>query len=225
MAMARDDGPRRDGDGVADRLADSTAVPVPPAERVLLLVDVIHPMRFEGADALAPRAAQAAPRIAALRQRLSSEGVPAIYVNDNFGHWRSDFAHLVARCRRDAGVPSLLARLLAPQRGDITLLKARHSAFLGTPLHDLLMQMETRELIIVGFATDLCVLMTAADAHQRGFRLWIPADTSAAENAQRHVTALRWMQRSLRARVQCNDAAAPGLPSRRQSQPGNRTAK
>lgn len=221
--MARDVRPRRLGDGVAERLADSTAVPMPPAKRVLLLVDVIHPMRFEGAQALAPRAGEAAPRIAALRQRLRREGVPAIYVNDNFGQWTSDFAHLVTQCRRDSGVPSLLARLLAPRRGDITLLKARHSAFLGTPLHDLLMQMETRELVIAGFATDLCVLMTAADAHQRGFELWIPADTSAAESAQRHTTALRWMEHSLRARVQCNDVAAPGLPSRRQSHPGNRT--
>jgi nicotinamidase-related amidase len=221
--MAHDVGPRRSGDGVADRLADSAAVPLPAAERVLLLVDVIHPMRFDGAQALAPRAGQAAPRIAALRQRLRGEGVPAIYVNDNFGQWTSDFAHLVTQCRRDSGVPSLLARLLAPRRGDITLLKARHSAFLGTPLHDLLMQMGTRELVIAGFATDLCVLMTAADAHQRGFRLWIPADTSAAETERRHTTALRWMQQSLRARVHCNDSTAPALPSRRQSHPGNKT--
>jgi nicotinamidase-related amidase len=223
--MARGAPPPPSGDRVAERLASAAAVPLPAATCVLLLVDVIHPMRFDGAAALAPNAADAAPRIAALRRQLARDGVPAVYVNDNFGRWTSDFQHLVAHCRRSAGVPSRLARLLAPRRGDITLLKPRHSAFLATPLDDLLTQMATRELVIAGFATDLCVLMTAADAHQRGFRLWVPADASAAESAPRHAAALRWLQRSLGADVRPCCTAASGLPSRRPGRSGHRKNK
>ena len=48
---------------------------------------------------------------------------------------------------------------------------------------------------------DGCVLMTAADAYQLGFELWVPSDCCAAESEERHVEALRWMQRTLGAKT------------------------
>ena len=37
-------------------------------------------------------------RLATLKRRASAAGVATIYINDNFGQWRSDFRKTVAHC-------------------------------------------------------------------------------------------------------------------------------
>ncbi len=64
----------------------------------LLLIDVINDLEFEGGEVLARYALPAAKKIAALKQRASLAGIPAIYVNDNFGKWRSDFTGTLNTC-------------------------------------------------------------------------------------------------------------------------------
>jgi nicotinamidase-related amidase len=88
------------------------------------------------------------------------------------------------------------------------LLKPRHSAFLGTPLELLLSQMQVRRLIIVGLAADICIQLTAMDAHLRGYRMWIPADCTAAESPAAKQAALDYMQRILRADIRPSAAKA-----------------
>ena len=39
-----------------------------------------------------------ASRLATLKRRATAAGVPTIYINDNFGQWRSDFRKTVAHC-------------------------------------------------------------------------------------------------------------------------------
>jgi nicotinamidase-related amidase len=55
------------------------------ASVVLVLVDVINDLEFLGGDELLTCALPAAKKIAALKRRAKLAGVPAIYVNDNFG--------------------------------------------------------------------------------------------------------------------------------------------
>lgn len=57
---------------------------------------MINEFSFDGAEGLFPAVEQAAVKITALKQRVKNAGV--VYVNDNFGKWRSDFQTLVARC-------------------------------------------------------------------------------------------------------------------------------
>jgi nicotinamidase-related amidase len=58
----------------------------------LLVIDMINDFEFENAEVLFPRALAAAKAIAALKQKARRSGVPVLYVNDNFGKWRSTFA-------------------------------------------------------------------------------------------------------------------------------------
>lgn len=199
-AAARERASRRAG---ADSRLD-------PAPRVLLIVDMLNPLQFEGADALARPAVRAATAIAALKRRLAAEGVPAVYVNDNVSAWRSDFEAVVEHCRSCRGSAAALARRLAPAQTDLTLLKPRHSAFYGTPLALLLDRMGTRELVLTGVAADLCLMFTAMDAFERGYRMWIPSDCTAAETSPRKRAALEWMARALNARI--DPAEAGGTP-------------
>lgn len=183
---------------------------------VLLLVDFINPLRFDGAEDIAPAALAAAKATAALKQRLCAAGVPAIYANDNYGVWHSDFKQLLGRCREQGGEAGELARLLAPADEDVVVLKPRHSAFHATPLPLLLEQMGARRLVLVGLAADICVQFTAMDAYVRGYELFVPADCTAAEHAADKDAALAWMARVLRANTEDSDHAAQRLlrPSR-----------
>ena len=67
----------------------------------LLIIDMINAFDFDGADAMLPRALAAARAIAKLKQRTRQAGVPVVYVNDNFGRWRSDFNAQVNHCLKD----------------------------------------------------------------------------------------------------------------------------
>src|SRR3954451_23267951 len=166
---------------------------LPTSQRVLLLVDFITSLDFPGADALAPHALAAARATAALKQRLQAQGVPTIYANDNYGVWQSDFHSLVSTCLGMDGVPGEIARLLYPQAEDITILKPRHSAFYASPLELLLTEMETRELVVCGIASDMCVQLTAAEAFLREFPCWVPVDCNAADSDEAKEAAVAYM--------------------------------
>ena len=164
------------------------------AKAVLLLVDFMNPLDFDGAQQLAPKAIAAAKKALALKRRCRAERVPVIYANDNFGHWASQFSEVVRSCVALGGDAAKLASLLAPEQGDLSVLKPRHSAFYGTPLEFLLDELRAECLIIAGLTTDSCVLFTAGDAFLRGFKVWVPADCVAAETAAAQRRALEQIE-------------------------------
>jgi nicotinamidase-related amidase len=148
----------------------------------LVLVDVINGFDFPGSKALVAAASRAAPRIETLAARARASGVPVIYVNDNFGKWRSDFEATVRAFTADDQPPPVraIAERLRPRPSDYFVLKPQHSGFFGTSLDLLLEHLGARTLVIAGFAANLCVLFTANDAHMRGFHLAVPSDCTAA---------------------------------------------
>lgn len=164
----------------------------------LLLVDVINELEFDGAERLRPKALAMARRLAALKQRASRAGVPCIYVNDNFGQWRSDFRTLVDRCLNGGVRGEPVARLLAPDEDDFFVLKPLHSGFYTTTLDLLLRELGSTKLVITGLATEGCVLFTASDAYIRGFEIFVPRDGCASESPARHRAALDIMKKMLK---------------------------
>ncbi len=172
-----------------------------PSRTVLLLIDFINPLRFDGAEALAPVALAAARQAARLRRRLEADGVRTVYVNDNYGEWTSDFQALCRRCQAMPGPAGRMARAMKPRRRDFAILKPRHSAFHATPLELLLERLHCRRLVLTGIAADSCVLFTAMDAYLRGYSLWVPGDCVASESPEAREQALDQMARVLKADV------------------------
>lgn len=165
----------------------------------LLLVDVINDFDFPEGDALLASAAEAVPLIETLVGRARRAGVPIVYVNDNFGNWRSDFRATVARCSDPSRPGAALVERLRPLAEDYFILKPKHSGFFHTPLELLLKALETRTVVICGFATNSCVTSTAHDAHMRGFRVVVPRDTTAANTRQLCTGAVRQLELTLQA--------------------------
>ena len=165
----------------------------------LLLIDVVNDLEFEDGEKLAAAAAPAAANIARLKLEAKRNGVPCLYINDNFGQWQSDFKHLVSTCMKDGVRGAPIVKQLVPQRDDYFVLKPRHSGFFQTPLDLLLRDLGARKLILCGLTTDSCVLFTANDAYLRSFEIIVPSDCSAAVTMSRHATALGQMRRTLKA--------------------------
>ena len=88
---------------------------------------------------------------------------------------------------------------LQPDVDDYFVLKPKHSAFFQTNLEILLRYLGTTTLVLTGMAGDYCVLFTANDAHMRDFRIIVPSDCVASEDAERNREALALMQRVLKA--------------------------
>lgn len=168
------------------------------AATALLIIDTINDLEFSGGERLLKHALPMAENIAALKRRTAAAGIPAIYLNDNFGQWRSDFRTVVRR-NLDGVRGAPVVQLLVPDQDDYFVLKPKHSGFFGTTLETLLRFIDAKRLILTGLTTEMCVLFTAMDAYMRDYALLIPEDCSAAVSQEQHQQALAYMQRVLKA--------------------------
>lgn len=167
----------------------------------LLLIDVINDMEFEGGEQLLERAQPMAERIASLKKKARELKVPVIYVNDNFGKWRSDFKQTLEHVLREGCRGKPIAERLRPDDDDYFVLKPKHSGFFSTTLDLLLEYLQARTLVLTGIAGNNCVLATANDAYMRDFKLLVPADCVVSIEAQDNEYALKQMQKVLKADI------------------------
>jgi nicotinamidase-related amidase len=171
------------------------------SEVAIVLIDVINDLEFPEGNQLLETALPAARNIARLKERAREAKVPIIYVNDNFGRWRSDFKKIVDRCLHSDVRGRPIAELLVPDEDDYFVLKPKHSGFFSTTLDPLLEYLGVRTLIVAGFAGNNCVLFTANDAYMRDYQLIIPADCTASNTPEDNENALQQMQHVLKADI------------------------
>jgi nicotinamidase-related amidase len=166
-------------------------VTIAAAGTALLLIDVINDLAFEGSDAIVEQAEPMATRLSAFKRRAVAAGVPVIYINDNFGRWRSDFRHTVAHCTKRSSPGRLVSQRLRPTQRDYFVLKPKHSGFFDTTLDTLLGALRVRRLILTGIAGNICVLFTANDAYMRDLDIYAPADCIVSNTAVENDNALQ----------------------------------
>lgn len=179
---------------------------MPTAGTALLLIDVINDLSFPGSAPLVAAAEAMAPRLVDLKARATAAGVPVVYVNDNFGQWRSDFKHTVAHCTARSSKGRTLSLALRPTARDYFVLKPKHSGFYGTALGILLDDLHVRRVILTGVAGNICVLVTANDAYMRGLRLLVPGDCIASNTAAENEAALLQIRTVLKGHVEPSTA-------------------
>lgn len=171
----------------------------------LLLIDVINDLDFERADELLVQGLPMAKKIAALKRAATRLEIPTIYVNDNFGQWKSDFRHTVDHCCADNSRGREISRALRPEASDYFVLKPKHSGFYATTLDLLLEYLKAETLIMTGIAANICVLFTANDAYMRDYRLLVPSDCVASNSEQDTQYSLQQMKAILRADIRPSD--------------------
>jgi nicotinamidase-related amidase len=167
--------------------------------RALVVIDMINTYDHEDAEKLRESAEQVVPVLGEMVQRARAAGAPIIYVNDNFGQWRSDHRALV----QDAleGEHASLVEPIVPDEDAMFVVKARHSIFYETPFEYLMRQQEIDEIVLTGQATEQCILYSALDAHIRHIPVLVPREAVAHIHPDLAEAALRMMQLNMEARV------------------------
>jgi nicotinamidase-related amidase len=169
--------------------AQTSPSPVPVA---LLLIDVLTTFQYPDGEAILEGALRMRDALVKLKARARKASVPVLYVNDNFGDWRSEKEVLMGRCLEAKG--GEFVRPLLPDSEDYFVLKPLHSAFYMTSLEVLLRHLQVDTLILTGLTSNSCITVTAHDANMRGFDIYIPPDCSCARNAEEHAQALAQLE-------------------------------
>ncbi|MEW1631602.1 isochorismatase family cysteine hydrolase [Streptomyces sp. NPDC089173] len=174
------------------------------ARTALIVIDMLNTYEHEDADALVSSVRKALPGMEELLRRARASGAPVIYVNDNFGRWRSHHGEILQAAL--TGRHPDLVKPIAPDDESLFVVKARHSAFYETPLAYLLGQLEARRVVLCGQVTEQCVLYSALDAHIRHIEVSIIPEAVAHIDANLADAALRMMERNMSAHVCSLDA-------------------
>jgi nicotinamidase-related amidase len=167
------------------------------SDTALLIIDVINDLDFPEANQLMRFVPAMARKIARLKERAKKARVPVIYVNDNFGRWRSDFRRLVEHCRK--GKAGEIVDILQPDDDDYFVLKPKHSGFFSSTLETLLHYLGARTLVLTGIAGNYCVLFTANDAYMRDYKLVVTRDCTVSNTKKENDQALALMKNYLKA--------------------------
>jgi nicotinamidase-related amidase len=160
----------------------------------LIVVDMVNAYDFPDAEKVVPSATEAVPVIEEL---IADADGPVIYVNDNFGHWRSNRDELVEEALQ--GKHPELVEPIAPDDNSLFVVKARHSIFFQTPLEYLLNQEGVDRVVLTGQVTEQCILYSALDAYIRHLEVRVPPDAVAHIYEDLAQAALAMMERNMSA--------------------------
>ena len=156
------------------------------------MIDVFDEFDHESGPSLLASFRERGARMAAAIAAARDEGVPVVYVNDDRDRWDGD-APALARDAAD-GPGGDVIRPLLPRNGDHVLLKHRYSAFDHTALELLLEGRSVQRVLVIGAATEGCVVQTALDAREHGLKATILADACATTDAGLEELALRYAE-------------------------------
>lgn len=164
----------------------------------LLIIDMINTLDFPEGRSLKRAALPVARKISRVKKRFQARKLPVIYINDNFGDWKSDWKTIYAKCSEAASLGADIARILKPDESDFFILKPGHSGFHQSSLEALLKELEIKKLLLTGIAGDICVLFTAQEAHMRGYDVKVARDCVASNSSRQNKAALEVLSKGLK---------------------------
>jgi nicotinamidase-related amidase len=175
----------------------------------LLLVDVVNDFLHEDGEALLASYRRAHGALEAAIARAHELGVPVVYANDNFGTWDGDSRRLV-RHAVEEGRGGELVEAVAPGEDDRFVVKPRYSAFDHTPLVLVLRELGVERILIAGAATEMCVVQTAIDARELGFKVSILPEACSSVDERNERLALEYAEAVVGARLHGLDEIGRG---------------
>lgn len=169
--------------------------PLPAREAALVVVDMTRPFVDAGRPLASPNAAAVLPRVAALVDAFRSRALAVLWLVQGHHAVGHDRAGILAEwwptpiLEGTADVEMADGLRAAP--GEKVIVKRRYDGFLGTDLELTLRTLGVSSVVVCGVLTNVCPFVTAMGAFMRGFRVYYPADATAAANRGLHVGALR----------------------------------
>jgi nicotinamidase-related amidase len=137
--------------------------PADETRQALLVVDVINDFAHDGADALLESFHGCATGMEAALEGARRAGIHVVYVNDAKDRSDGDGpAHVRDAIEHGRG-GEVIGRL-APRPSELFFYTRRYSAFDNTPLRQVLAELDVEHVLLMGAATEGCVLQTGIDA-------------------------------------------------------------
>jgi nicotinamidase-related amidase len=169
-----------------------------------LINDIVHPDGAFAASAAAVASRGVIAIASTLAARARQAGAPVVLVRVGFQPGypnHPDHSPLFGPARQKGALMlgawgTAFHAGLAVDPADTIIVKPRVSAFHATPLADILAGWGTERLVICGVSTEMGVLTTARDAHDRDFRVVVAADACASGNLTLHEAALAMLART-----------------------------
>jgi nicotinamidase-related amidase len=165
----------------------------PAVNDALLIVDVFNDFDHQDGDDLLASFDERMPAMIEAIAAARVAEIPVVYVNDQLERWDADAPGLVRSTLALRPSGELIAPL-APEPGDRFVLKPRYSAFDHTALPLLLEELEIERILLIGSATEGCVVQTGIDAREAGFKVTIVADACATNDSALAELALRYAE-------------------------------
>jgi nicotinamidase-related amidase len=172
----------------------------------LLVIDVVNDFEHDDGYALLASFREHLPALERELGVARTRGIPVIFVNDSHGAWDWDVPAQIRHATASPATGELIARV-APRAGETYLRKPRYSAFNYTPLEPILGELAIERLLLVGAATEMCIVQTAIDARELGLKVTILADACAAVDEANAALALDYAERVVGARVERGSSA------------------
>ncbi len=165
--------------------------------KALLVIDMLRDfIDTDGALTTGSAGADIVDFIEEKIQEFRAKDFPIIYICDNHKIDDKEFDMFPPHCIAGTEGSEIIERL-EPEKGDIIITKRRYSAFFGTDLDLHLREKQIDEIYIVGVCTNICILYTAADARNLGYKVNIYEDGVASFDEEAHNFALKELKTTL----------------------------
>ncbi|HUI07306.1 MAG TPA: isochorismatase family cysteine hydrolase [Verrucomicrobiae bacterium] len=169
--------------------------------KALLVGDVQRDFMEPGGALYCGDAARAIiPRIQQLIDEFHRDGALVVFVQDTHVPNDPEFRLWPPHCVKGTKGHELLPELDV-RPADLRVEKPHYSAFHSTHLAQRLHDAGVHEVHLTGDCTSICVLFTATDAFNHGFRVVVHRDAVADFDPQAHEFALQHMEKILGATI------------------------
>jgi nicotinamidase-related amidase len=164
-----------------------------PAASALLVVDMQRFFLDAGSPTYTPGGPAIVPTLKRLTAAFRDAGRPVIFTRHV--HHPDDLDSGImgwwwpGKCLEGTEASEIHGEL-APLSNEKVVLKHRYSAFYNTDLETVLRCLKVEDLVVSGIMTNLCCESTARDAYFRDYRVFVPADGTAAINEDMHLASL-----------------------------------
>jgi nicotinamidase-related amidase len=150
-------------------------VRLPAAKTALIVVDMQNDFSRRGGALFVPGMRQTLLPIQRLLKKARKKGVITVFTQ--CWHQADDPEFQIWGPHARAGTPGAeVVRALSPRPQDVFIKKLTYDAFYGTSLDLLLRRQGIRNVLIVGAASNICVLHTAGKASLYGYRVVVAED-------------------------------------------------
>ncbi|MFZ5643971.1 MAG: cysteine hydrolase family protein [Bacillota bacterium] len=173
--------------------------------RVLLVVDMLNDfVRREGSLYCGESADRIIPFVEEKVREFVSEGLPVIFIMDAHDTEDLEFKRFPPHCiygTEGAGIIEELKKIIDEYSFVIKVPKNRYSGFFRTNLNQILKDLRSEIIEVVGLCTNICVMYTVEELCNRDYKVVVYRDGVASFDLEAHRWALKQMGEVLGAEI------------------------